>query len=72
MNGQKLYAAMDKYDGMGVSFYFNAKDQSEANSKMIRWNRYHGFCDSPGWGWNEAVEVDEMPDGWETHNEYIR
>ena len=54
---QKLYASTDKYDDMGVNFYFHAKNQKDANSKMIGWNRYQGFCDSPGWGWHIAVEV---------------
>ena len=69
---QKLYAATDKYDGLGIKFYFHAKDQKDADSKITGWNRYHSFSDSPGWGWHEAVEVDEPPNESWIHNEYIK
>ena len=67
----KVYAATDKYDGMGIKFYFNASDQDDADDKIWSWNRYHSFRDSPGWGFHVAVEVSEAPEGW-VHNEYIR
>ena len=69
---KKLYAATDKYDGMGVKFYFHADSQKDADSKIAGWNRYHGHCDSPGWGWHEAVEAESAPNESWIHNEYIR
>jgi hypothetical protein len=70
---KKIFAATDKYDGMGTCFYFHAANQEEADSKMHKWNRYHGFCDSPGWGWHEAIEArpeDAPSESW-IHNEWV-
>ena len=68
-----VYAATDKYDGMGVRFYFNAKNQRDANSKMFGWNRYHGFADCAGHGWHEAVEASatDVPNESWMHNEWV-
>ena len=52
-----IYAMIDKYEGLrfGVRFYFHATDQADAERKATAWNRYHGYCDSPGWGWHIPV-----------------
>jgi hypothetical protein len=69
----KTYAATDKYDGMGVRFYFNADSQKEADSKIWGWNRYHSAADCPGFGYHEAIEVnaDEVPNESWIHNEWV-
>ena len=69
----KVYAATDKYNGLGIRFYFNAENQKDADSKIFGWNRYHGGSDSPGWGWHEAVKVsaEDVPNESWMHNEYI-
>jgi len=67
----KTYAATSKYDGLGIRFYFHASDQADADDKIWSWNRYHGFSDSPGWGWHVAMEVSEAPAEC-IHDEYIR
>ena len=66
-----IYAATDKYDGLGIRFYFHAQSQAEANDKIFRWNRYHSLTDSPGWGWHEAIEVASVPDLSCLHNEWV-
>ena len=69
----KTFAATDKFDGLGVCFYFNAENQQDADSKMFGWNRYHGFTNSPGWGWHKAVEVnaEDVPNKSWLHNEWV-
>lgn len=69
----KIFAATDKFDGLGTRFYFHAENQKAADSKMFRWNRYHGSSDSPGWGWHEAVEVkaEDVPNESWVHDEWV-
>lgn len=68
----KIYKMVAKYpEDLDPDFGFEAINQKDADIKAIEWNRYHGHCDAPGWGWSIAVEV---TDGRKVsiHNEYMR
>lgn len=80
----ELYAATNKYRtlggeygaefecfGLGVRFYFHAENQRDADKKIIKWNRYHGFLDKVGYGWHIAVRADKAPNSSWIHDEYV-
>jgi hypothetical protein len=66
----KVYGMMAKHDGPLTSFYFHAKDQAAANRIAAAHNRYHGYCDMPGSGWQVAVEATDVPSCY-IHDEYV-
>jgi len=65
----ETYAAVGK-DRLGIRFYFHAESQSDADDKVVKWNRYHGFRNSPGYGWHIAIKGDAPDASW-IHDEYI-
>lgn len=67
----KLYEMRAKYsDDLPNGFCFHARSQAEADRKAEAYNRYHGYCDTPGSGWQIAVEARDVRDSY-IHDEYI-
>ncbi len=57
-----------KHQDFGRKFSFNAKDDKEANSKMLSWLNYHNFLSIKSEFSFEKIQETEPKD---LHNEYI-
>lgn len=55
----KTYKLVAKFDGELDSDHivFQAKNQDRADDNAWQFNRYHGQRNSPGWGFQIAIEA---------------
>lgn len=67
----KTYKMALKYpvqDILEPEWGFQAESQKQADDLAWGWNRHHGHCDCPGYGYAIAVETTErLP----IHNEWV-